>query len=74
MAEKSIWYQTKIRNPHQVLYGQETRKNQGMMPNFANELTLAGHSFFTKIDILYLKHPHIPWTGNGTVLTDRQTN
>ncbi len=59
MVEKSIWCQTKIRNAHEVLYDQETRKNQGMMPNFANEMTLTVHSFFTKIDILYLKRPHI---------------
>ncbi len=59
MAEKSIWYQTKIQNPYEVLYDQETRKYQGMMPNLANEMPLAGHPFFTKIDILHLKCPHV---------------
>ncbi len=67
MPEKSIWYQNKIWNPCGVLYDQETRKSQGMMNNFVNEMTLVGYSFFTKIDTLYLKRPHISYA-RGTIL------
>ncbi len=37
------------------------------MPNFANEMTLVGYSFFTKIDTLYLKRPHITRVLRGSV-------
>ncbi len=59
MPDKSIWYQIKIWTPCKVFHDQETRKGHGMMPNFANLMTLVGHSFFTKMTTLYLKRPHL---------------